>query len=90
MNAQSHKSGSPFKSLLFSSRLRCCCSWEGAGLVCNSVCKADLPSDYLGNQQSKESVDLPQTCYPSPSLTLLLFKSLRCSSVWCRFISDDL
>ena len=40
----------------------------GGGLVCESVGKADLLSDHFDSKQSRESVDLPITCHPSPSL----------------------
>ena len=39
---------------------------EGGGLVCESVVRADLLSDYFDGKQSRESVDLPLTCHPSP------------------------
>ena len=41
---------------------------EGGGLVCESVVKADLLSDHFDSKQSREAVDLPLTCHPSPSL----------------------
>ena len=47
----------------------------GGGLVCESVSKADLLSDHFDGKQSKESVDLPLTCHPSPSLTSFVFRS---------------
>ena len=31
--------------------------------------RADLHSDHFHGKQSRESVDLPLTCHPSPSLT---------------------
>ena len=37
--------------------------------MCESVGKADLLSDHFDGKQSRESVDLPLTCHPSPSLT---------------------
>ena len=40
---------------------------EGGGLLCESVGKADL-SDHFDSKQSREAVDLPLTCHPSPSL----------------------
>ena len=40
----------------------------GGGLVFESVGKADLLSDHFDGKQSRESVDLPLTCHPSPSL----------------------
>ena len=43
----------------------------GGGLVCESVGKAGLLSDHFDGKQSRESVDLPLTCHPSPSLTSL-------------------
>ena len=48
---------------------------EGGGLVCESVGKADLLSDHFDGKQSRESVDLPFTCHPSPSLTSFAFRS---------------
>ena len=48
---------------------------EGGGLVCESVGKADLLSDHFHSKQSREAVDLPLTCHPSPSLTTFAFRS---------------
>ena len=48
---------------------------EGGGLVCESIGKADLLSDHFDSKQSREAVDLPLTCYPSPSLTTFTFRS---------------
>ena len=48
---------------------------EGGGLVCESVDKADLLSDHFDSTQSREAVDLPLTCHPSPSLTTFAFRS---------------
>ena len=48
---------------------------EGGGLVCESVRKADLLSDHFDSKQSREAVDLPLTCHPSPSLTAFAFRS---------------
>ena len=39
----------------------------GGGLVCESVGKADPLSDHFDSKQSRECVDLPLTCHPSPS-----------------------
>ena len=47
---------------------------EGGGLVCKSVGKADLLSDHFDSKQSREAVDLPLTCHPSPSLTTFAFR----------------
>ena len=47
----------------------------GGGLVCESVGKADLLSDHFGGKQSRESVDLPLTYHPSPSLTSFAIRS---------------
>ena len=44
------------------------------GMVCESVGKADL-SDHFDGKQSRESVDLPLTCHPSPSLTSFASRS---------------
>ena len=44
----------------------------GDGLECESVGQADLLSDHFDCKQSRESVDLPLTCHPSPSLVTFL------------------
>ena len=43
--------------------------------MCESVGKADLLSDRFNSKQSRESVDLLVTCYPSPSLITFAFRS---------------
>ena len=48
---------------------------QGGGLVCESVGKAGLLSDHFDSKQSKEAVDLPLTCHPSPSFTPFAFRS---------------
>ena len=48
---------------------------EGDGMVCESVGKIDLLSDHFDSKQSREAVDLPLTCHPSPSLTTFAFRS---------------
>ena len=48
---------------------------RGGGLDGQSVGKADLLSDHFDNKQSRESVDLPLTCHPSPSLVTFAFRS---------------
>ena len=48
---------------------------EGGGLVCLLVGKADLLLDRFDSKQSREAVDLPLTCHPSPSLTTFVFTS---------------
>ena len=50
-------------------------SGEGGGLMCESVAKADLLSDHFDSKQSREAVDLPLTCHPSPRLTTFAFRS---------------
>ena len=45
------------------------------GLVCESVGMADLLSDHFDSKQSREAVDLPLTCHPSPCLTTFGFRS---------------
>ena len=47
---------------------------EGGGLVCESVGKADLLSNHFDRKKSREAVDLPLTCHPSPSLTTFAFR----------------
>ena len=48
---------------------------EGGALVCESVGKADLLLDHFDSEQSREAVDPPFTCHPSPSLTTFAFRS---------------
>ena len=43
--------------------------------MCESVGKADLLSGHFDSKQSREAVDLPLTCHPSPSLTTFAFRS---------------
>ena len=77
MNVQSlHKWWSTLKCAVFgsSSSLPPLVN-EGGGLVCESVGKADLLSDHFDSEQSREAVDLPLTCNPSPSLTAFAFRS---------------
>ena len=48
---------------------------EGGGLVCESVGKAEKLSDHFDSKQSREAVDLPLICHPSPGLTTFAFGS---------------
>ena len=77
MNAQSsNKWWSTFKSAVFiSSSSLPPLVGEGGGLVCKSVGKADQLSDHFYDKQTRESVDLPHTCHPSPRLTSFAFWS---------------
>ena len=43
--------------------------------MCESVGKADLLSNRFDSKPSREAVDLPLTCDPSPSLTTFTFLS---------------
>ena len=43
--------------------------------MCESVGKAYLLSDHFDSKQSREAVELPLTCHPSPSLTTFAFRS---------------
>ena len=77
MNVQSpHKWWSTLKSAVFGSSsssppfVR-----EGGGLVCESVGKGDLLSDHFDSKQSREAVDRPLACHPSPCLTTFAFRS---------------
>ena len=47
----------------------------GGGLVCVSVGKADMLSAHFDGKQSRDPVDLPSTCHPSPSVTTFEFRS---------------
>ena len=70
-------SGGPFitSAVFFSSLLLPPFVGGGGRLVSESVGKAGLLSDYLDSKHSRESVDLPLTCHPSPSLTTFSFRS---------------
>ena len=54
--------------------------------MCESVGKADLLSDHFDSKQSREAVDLPLTCHPSPSFTTYAFRS---SEVRCLLLDLD-
>ena len=47
----------------------------GGGLVCELVGKAEMLSAHFDGKQSRDPVDLPSTCHPSPSLTTIAFRS---------------
>ena len=68
-------SGDSLKSAVFgsSSSLPPLISEDG-GLVCESVGKADLLSDHFDSKKSREAVELPFTCHPSPCLTTFAFR----------------
>ena len=77
MNVQSpHKWSSTLKSAVFgtSSSVPPLVN-EGGGLVCESVGKANLLLDHFDSKQSREAVDLPLTCHPSPTLTTFAYRS---------------
>ena len=79
MNAQCpHKWWSTLKSAVFGSSSDSSLPpliVAGGGLVCESVWKADLLSAHFDGKLSKDPVDLPPTCHPSPSLTTFAFRS---------------
>ena len=85
MNAQSiHKWWSTLQSAVFGlSSSRSPLVGGGGGLVCESVGKAELLSDHFDGKQSMESVDLPLTCHPSPSLTSYAFRYRVRSGLSC-------
>ena len=56
---------------------------EGRGQVCVSAGKADLLSDHFDNKQSRETVDLPFTCHPSPIVLPPLPSGRERSGVSC-------
>ena len=79
MNAQCpHKWWSSLKSAVFGSGSDSSLNpliGAGGGLVCESVGKADVLSAHFDGKQSRDPVDLPSTCHPSPSLTTFAFRS---------------
>ena len=54
--------------------------------MCESVGKADLLSDHFDSKKSREAVDLPITCHPSPSFTTYAYLS---SEVRCLLLDLD-
>ena len=51
-------------------------SWRGwARLLLHCLRIMDLLSDHFDSKRSREAVDLPLTCHPSPSLTAFAFRS---------------
>ena len=70
MNAQCpHKWWSTLKSAVFGSSSDSSLPLligAGCGLVCKSVEKADMLSANFDGKQSRDPVDLPPTCHPSP------------------------
>ena len=48
---------------------------KGGGLVCKSVGTAEMLSAHFDEKQSRDPVDLPSTCLPSPSPTTVAFRS---------------
>ena len=85
MNVNSpHKRWSTLKSAVFSSSLSLPpLVSEGGRLVCESVAKADLLSDYFHSKQSRDAVNPPLTCQQFPSLTTFVF---RLSEVRCLLL----
>ena len=79
MNAQCpHKLWSALKSAMFGSSSDSSLPpliMAGGGLFCESVGKADMLSAHFEGKQSRDPVDLPSTCHPSPSLTTFAFRS---------------
>ena len=75
MNVQStHKWSSTLTSAVFcSSSSLPPLVGEGGGLLCESVGKGNLLSDYFDSKQSMEAVDVPLTCHPSPYLITFAF-----------------
>ena len=72
-----HKWWSALKSAVFDT------SSSLPSLVSESVGKADLLSDHFDSKQSREAVDLPPTCHPSPSLIPPLPSCRERSGVSC-------
>ena len=72
-----HKWWSTLKSAVFGSSSDSSLPLIGAGggLVCEAVGKADMLSAHFDGKQSRDIVDLPSTCHPSPTLTTFAFRS---------------
>ena len=54
--------------------------------MCESIGKAELLSDHFDSKQSREAVDQPLTCHPSPSLITFAFRSRE---VWRLLLDLD-
>ena len=46
-------------------------------LILDTFCSADMLSADFDGKQSRDPVDLPSTCHPSPSLTTFAFSSRK-------------
>ena len=55
--------------------------------MCDSVGKADLMLDQSDSKQSRESVDLPLTCHPSPSLITFYFRCGEAGRLLLDFVT---
>ena len=79
MNAQyPHKWWSTLKSAVFGSSSDSSLPpliGAGGALVCESVGKADMLPGHFDGKQSRDQVNLPFTCHPSPCLTTFAFRS---------------
>ena len=79
MNAQCpYKWWSTLKSAVFSSSSDSSLPpliGAGGGLVCELVGNSDMFSAHFVGKQSRDPVELPSTCHPSPSLTTFAFRS---------------
>ena len=76
--------GSPLLRVWCSTRIRHCLrllvrvmDW----CVSQLIRLHDLLSDHFDSKQSREAVDLPLTCHPSPSLTTFAFRSTEARSL---------
>ena len=70
-----HKWWSNLKSAVFSLSLSLpLLVGGGGGLLCELVGKADMLILHFDGKQSRESVDLPLTCYLSPRLISFAFR----------------
>ena len=79
INAQCpHKWWSTLKTAVFGSSLDTSLPpliGVGCGQVSKSVGKADMLLAHFDVKQSRDTVDPPSTCHPSPSLTTFAFRS---------------
>ena len=82
MNAKSpHKWWSTLKSAVCQDRVRhylfLLVVMHMVDWCASRLAKADLVTDHFDGKQSRESVDLPLTCHPSPRLITIAFRSIE-------------
>ena len=58
----------------------------GGGLVCRTVGKAEMLCVDFEGKQTRDLIDLPSTCHPSPSLSIFAFRSRESCWIWISMV----